>query len=503
MVSDQSISKKIVVLHGSPKGSQSITFQYIKFLQKLHPQYIYTIFNVSQKAKVLENKPERMKEIINEMEKSDLILWSFPLYYMLVHSGLKRFIEILFEMNAYTQLKGKNVAAISTSIKFYDHTAHNYIHAVSEDLGMNYIAGASFHMQDLMKKKTKLKVESFFHYLTNLINTPVNVIPRFRALAPINSTTLLSNINNNTEADNKNVPHLEYLDEKLKDGLKEITISIITDIKNNNSKENRNLQNIVDFIEFHLPGQVQRIDINNVDIKGRCMGCLRCGYNNKCLYHVQDGYYEFAEQYFKQSDLIFIASPMRDRFLTSRWQNVFERFFYNCHTPSLIGKHIGHIITGPINQELNLQEICIAFAEMHDATHVGFISDNFTGRGLEKEKFDVHHIEEIYLDELRRILLMVKNDVQLHTSRREGGRRIFRDEIYGGLNMVFQTDHRAYKKQKIYKTFPQKSRKLNRILSFFMRGLQKIPRFRKKMRSMMPKYLIMPYKRVLNEKKRN
>ena len=33
---------------------------------------------------------------------------------------------------------GKHAAALSTSIRFFDHTAHNYIHAISDDWKMRY-----------------------------------------------------------------------------------------------------------------------------------------------------------------------------------------------------------------------------------------------------------------------------------------------------------------------------------------------------------------------------
>jgi multimeric flavodoxin WrbA len=53
------------------------------------------------------------------------VLWAFPLYYLLVASQYKRFIELIFENNSTAAFKGKYAAVLTTSINFYDHTAHN------------------------------------------------------------------------------------------------------------------------------------------------------------------------------------------------------------------------------------------------------------------------------------------------------------------------------------------------------------------------------------------
>jgi hypothetical protein len=49
----------------------------------------------------------------------------------------KRFIELLFERCAPESFSGVYAASLSTSIRFYDHLAHEYIQGITEDLGMS------------------------------------------------------------------------------------------------------------------------------------------------------------------------------------------------------------------------------------------------------------------------------------------------------------------------------------------------------------------------------
>jgi NAD(P)H-dependent FMN reductase len=130
---------KIIVLNGSPKGKLSITMQYIKYIEKIFPHHELKIFDISQKLRTIEKDEKVFQEIINEIESSDGVLWAFPLYYCLVHSNYKRFIELIFERKVTDAFKDKYTAAISTSIHFYDHTAHNYINAICDDLNMKYV----------------------------------------------------------------------------------------------------------------------------------------------------------------------------------------------------------------------------------------------------------------------------------------------------------------------------------------------------------------------------
>lgn len=65
---------KIAVLNGSPKGSTSVTMQYVNFIQKKFPQHELKILNISQRIKAIENDKEEFLKIIKEVKSSDGVL---------------------------------------------------------------------------------------------------------------------------------------------------------------------------------------------------------------------------------------------------------------------------------------------------------------------------------------------------------------------------------------------------------------------------------------------
>ena len=172
---------KIVVLSGSPKGDISVTMQYVHSLQKKFPQHELKILNISQRIQVIEKDEKAFREIIDEVSLANGVLWAFPLYFLLVHSHYKRFIELIFERGVEDAFQGKYTAALSTSIHFYDHTAHNYINAICDDLDMKYAGAFSADMYDLLEEKKRetltLFAEHFLGAIENNVPTTKNFQP--------------------------------------------------------------------------------------------------------------------------------------------------------------------------------------------------------------------------------------------------------------------------------------------------------------------------------------
>jgi hypothetical protein len=77
-----------------------------------------------------------------------------------------------------------------------------------------------------------------------------------------------------------------------------------------------------------------------------------------------------------------------------------------------------------------------------------------------------------------------------------GGLKIFRDEIWGSLRMVFPADYKAFRKLGYFKTFPQAS-----FTNFLIRALVvpilSIPAIRKAFNSQMKEQMIMPLKQAV------
>ena len=137
---------KIVVLNGSPKGDISVTMQYVAYIRKKFADHEYEILNVAHEIKKIERDTAAWDRIIAAIRSADLVVWAFPLYYLLVCSQYKRFIELIAERNATDVFAGKYAVSLSTSIHFFDQTAHAYIRAVNDDLGMKYLGGYSAEM---------------------------------------------------------------------------------------------------------------------------------------------------------------------------------------------------------------------------------------------------------------------------------------------------------------------------------------------------------------------
>jgi NAD(P)H-dependent FMN reductase len=151
----------IIVLNGSPKGKTSITMQYVHLLEKRFREHSFEIVHIAQHIKRIEREEERFAEIVAQVRAADGVLWAFPLYVLLVHGGYKRFIELIRERNVEEAFAGKYTVSLSTSIHFYDHTAHNYIHSICDDLGMRYMGAFSAEMQDLLAQKGQDLLVSF------------------------------------------------------------------------------------------------------------------------------------------------------------------------------------------------------------------------------------------------------------------------------------------------------------------------------------------------------
>jgi len=166
---------KIAILNGSPKGDLSVTMQYILYIQKKIPQHELKILNVAQQIKILEKNQEKFQAIIEEIKTSEGVIWAFPLYVMLVSSQYKRFIELITERSVENAFKDKYAALVCTSIHFYDHTAINYINAISDDLEMKFVGSFSADMMDLMEDEQREHLisfaEDFFYTIENKLST--------------------------------------------------------------------------------------------------------------------------------------------------------------------------------------------------------------------------------------------------------------------------------------------------------------------------------------------
>lgn len=437
---------RILVLNGSPKGEYSITLQYVAYIQKRFLQHEFRIIHVSQRIKEIERDQEAFQEIIDEVRSADGVLWSFGLWVLCVPAQYMRFIELISERGAQDAFKGKYAAVVTTSIHFYDHTAHNYMRAVCEDLGMKHVDSISMDIIDLMKTGRRDDLTTFAEGFFKTIREKAATSKLFKPL---------------TFSDFAYQP----AEPETRIGTKGKRVLVLTDAYDSNT----NLGKMIERFRHSFADEIDVIDLNDVDIRGACLGCMRCGYDYTCTY--QDGFADFYNKRVRTADIVIFAGTVKGRYLSSTWKTFYDRAFFWNHTPSLAGKQLGYIISGPLTQNPNLIQILEASstARQH-ANHVDIITDEC------ENSAEIDALLQSFAERLVRFA--EKEYIRPQNFLGVGGHKVFRDDIWGRLRPIWQADHRYFKKHKLY-DFPQKDYKI-RILTPILMLLTMIPGLREK-----------------------
>lgn len=449
---------KIVVLNGSPKGMTSVTMQYVLFLQKRYPQHELRILNVCQEIRKLEEDEVAFGEVIAAIRASEAVLWATPVYVLLVPGPLKRFIELVLERSAQDAFQGRYAAILTTSVRFFDHAAHAYLHAVSDDLGMRHVGGYSAEMYDLLKLGEQQRLMFFWR---DFLRAAEERRPTQRAYSPVSRESF------------------RYMP-----GGESGTISthgrkilVLAD----GDGVDANTQQMVQRFRGRFTEPVEVVDLHDIRMRGGCMGCLRCTFDNVCVYQDAD---DVREVYRKlvAADVVIHAVAIRDRFLSARWKSFLDRGFYNNHVPILAGKQIGYLVSGPLSQLPKLREFMEAFVELGQANPIGIVTD---------ECRDSQELDGV-LDAFARRAMDCARAGYIHpiTFLSKGGGKVLRDEIWASLRCVFPMDHRYYKRHGLY-DFPKRSLRTRMTDTFF--GLMlRFPSFRRQFQAKMREGMIRP-----------
>ena len=456
----------IAVLNGSPKGDLSVTMQYVKFIEKKYEKHKFNYINISQRIGKIESDEAFFNEIISVVESSDFVIWGAPLYVCLVPSQYKRFIELIWERGAEDKFRGKYTAVITTSIHFFDNTAHNYMRGICEDLGMNFAGSFSPDMYDIMQEEGREKLLTFAQAVfdtaeSGAVTTRAFVKPDYN-MAPYKPVTAAPRISAGGRR-----------------------VLILSDRR----YEGGNVAAMTERMKEILSGNVESISLSDIDIKGGCMGCCECGLDYRCAYTGKDEFVDFYNEKLKTADIIIFAGEIKDRYLSSKWKQMFDRGFFNTHTPTLKGKQFGLLISGPLLSIPNLREILQAYFQWQGANLADIVTDEYSPREIDAlienlAKTLVSHAERGY--------------VQPPTFLGVGGMKIFRDDIWGRLRFVFQADHKYYTENGIY-DFPQDDKKSIEI-NEKMIALTENPAMRENVRKMIKTEMVKPMKYIVDNK---
>ena len=405
---------KILVLNGSPKGDNSVTMASVKYLQVVFPEHDYHLRHVAQSIPRLEKDREAFDELIDEVRQSDIVLWAFPLYFLLVHSNYKRFIELIFERGQEDAFAGKYTSSFSTSIHFYDHTAHNYMQGICEDLGMNFVSAFSAGMHDLMDRRER---DNLCFFAEDLFAAYRKKTVRNRAFPKLRQPEL----------------HYQPASSAEQADLGDLKLAVLTDTGSTSD----NLRIMVQRFQSSFTSGIEVIDLAKIKIAGGCLGCLKCGMDNVCAYDGKDDVRTTYEEKLKKADIVIFALTMKDRYFSARWKSFLDRRFYMTHQPGLPEKQVGYLISGPLSAEQNLRQIILASAEIDQAHLVDVITDEFASSA------ELDQAISGFSEKLIRCATVQAR--QPKTFLGVGAAKIFRDEIWGHLRFVFQADYKYLK----------------------------------------------------------
>jgi multimeric flavodoxin WrbA len=455
---------KILVLNGSPKGPLSVTVQYVRFLEKRFPRHQFMLLNVCQDAKRLEEESDAFAAAIRAVQEADFVLWATPVYVFVVPGPYKRFIELVVERGAEAAFQGKYAAILTTSVRFFDHTAHAYLHGISEDFGMHVAGTYSAEMYDLVKVEEQKRLTQFCEFC---LKTAEEKIPIQRRFEPLRVETFRYTPGPTPSK----IPTA---------GRK---ILIVTD-----AQEGGNLRGMVAKVCDSLAGPVEVVNLHQIAMRGGCMGCIQCGLDNQCVYREAD---DVAGVYRKiiAADILIEAATIKDRSLSARWKTFRDRGFFNNHIPILVGKQAGYLVSGPLGQLPRLRDILEASAQVQQASLAGIVTDQC------RDSQELDRLLERFAADL--IACDQAGYLRPPTFLGKAGHKILRDEIWAGLRFVFHRDHAYYKQHGLY-DFPRRSltRKLHET---FIRLLLMFPGFRKEFKTRIRAEMVKPLEKVVEE----
>ena len=439
----------ILVINGSPKGKYSLTLQTINYLERKYPSHTFTVLNAGQTIRGIEKDFSKSRAML---EKSDAIIFSYPVYTFIAPSQLHRFIELLKADGV--DLHGKFVTQITTSKHFYDTTAHKYIEDNCHDLGVKFVKGLSADMEDLLKKQGQKDAEKFFdHFVWCVENDVYETYPETRSSYLQKQATVP-----------KSSPKAE------KD------IVIITD----NTDPESNLAYMINRLRAVLPYESRVVNIAEYPFTGGCLGCFNCAVSEKCVY--KDGFDEFLRNNIQTADSIVYAFTVMDHSMGSRFKMYDDRNFCNGHRTVTVGMPVGYLVSGELSREENLRTIIEARAEVGHNFLAGIATDE--------------HDPDTEIDKLALQLdYALKNKYVLPQNFYGiGGMKIFRDLIYKMRGMM-KADHKFYKKGGYYKDFPQRDK--GTIIKMYLVGaLLSNEKVKAKMGNAMNEGMMMPYNKM-------
>ena len=471
----------VLVLNGSPAGTNSITLQTVHYIGQFYPNCTFDELHVGARIRLYEKDFTEAQEAL---EAADLILFCYPVYTFLVPAQLHRFIELMKESRA--EIAGKYAAQISTSLHFYDVTAHKFIEENCADLGLKYLGGLSADMEDLLTEKGQREALEFWDYVQWQIGVgnvpPVEADPAGTPPFP-GKSSVVGNLVIVTDLSPKPDETLRETDEE---AYEKAYADYAADVP---------LRHLIRTFRAEAPFRTKVVNLRSFPFKGGCLGCFHCAADGTCVY--QDGFDEFLRKKIQRADAIVYAYRIQDHSMGFRMKLFDDRQFCNGHRTVTMGRPVGYLVDGDLSAEPNLQMLMEARAEVGVNFLAGIAS-------TAEARADVGHehgnaaLPTAQIETLaRKLAYAVRHQYQPPKNfYGVGGLKIFRDLIWQ-MQGLMKEDHRFYKEHGFY-DFPQK--RTGRMLAMYLvGGMMNSKALSKKIGGKMTEGMLLPYKKVLEK----
>ena len=344
----------VTVLHGSPKGEISITHAYLKHLQVSFPDTEISVIPIAAELRRLESDSDRWNAVVETVERNDIVLWAFPVYFYSAPAQVVRFVELVRERKSGRFFQGKYTAAFATSIRCFDHTALNYIQAVSEDLGMGFVDGYTADMFDILEAPKRHSLELFF---SSLLWSAKNRSVLGRRFAPVSAAQVS-----------------QYQPRQMQDvttKTEDCRVALITDTDSPEST----LARMTTVFEQRLAAPLDILNLRDLHIKDYCRGCVQCTVDMSKGCIIKDDVAAAYDRYINRADIIVFALTIRDRFFSVRFKKFLDRLICRGACFRFDDKQVSFLVSGPLFENHNLVEWMKGFAEFRGIQEVGIVGD--------------------------------------------------------------------------------------------------------------------------------
>ncbi len=414
---------KVLVVNGSPKGEYSLTLQHSLYMLVHEKDVEYKVLHAGKDLTNMEIEPAWLASAIADIEWCDAIIWSTPVFTMLVPWQLIRFFELIKEAGRNSVFEGKYATSMMTCFHYYDNLAEEWLRGMSEDRGMAFVEGRTAENTDMLKPENRASMRFF---MNNFVNSCRNRYPVDRKFMPVINTSPRFN------------PGKLQSDQKPKQkGLRTV---LLTD----EIHMDGNLSGMIDvFLDAYLH-EVEVIDINKYPYEAACKGCLKCELVGEC--DRRDGFQDFYLNLVNKCDVLIFGMNTGERYLKPIWKLFIDRTFSNGHRTSMMGKHTAYLVAGPLRSLPGVRQFLEGKDNVGRENAICIIGDEYD---------DSAYLESLLRHSAIRLAQAAQAKYQKSINFLGwGGIKIFRDLIYS-MRGVVGDDHKFYKKHGLY-DFPQK-----------------------------------------------